>query len=56
MPVASQLDKLPPGIVKLPNVLDLKSATPLAVEFLALPLPRFSGSVVNVCKCFFPPR
>jgi chemotaxis protein CheX len=36
MPEASQPDTLKPGVVELPEVLDLKAATPLTVEFLSL--------------------
>jgi chemotaxis protein CheX len=35
MPAALQPDILLPGLVELPDVLDLKAATPLAVELLA---------------------
>ena len=36
MPLAPDSDILHPGVVELPEVLDLKAATPLTVEFLTL--------------------
>src|SRR5208282_6058115 len=36
MPLAPDADILHPGMVELPEVLDLKAATPLTVEFLTL--------------------
>ena len=49
MPPRFDPDILPPGLVELPEVLDLKAATPLAVEFLAFrgkPL-QFDGARVQ---------
>jgi chemotaxis protein CheX len=43
MPLAPDSDILLPGVVELPEVLDLKAATPLAVEFLTL-----RGRPINV--------
>ena len=48
MPLAPDSDILHPGVVELPEVLDLKAATPLTVEFLTLRGRPVHGDASNV--------